>query len=236
MSEDPDLLIDAALVPDPDADEEMGASEVAAIADEDVQGSRFRAIRRGVEAIDMEGVRGGALELGCIFQPALGTRFVYARVVFRIVAPTGLVLLSVQPHEVRENEPVRFSFDAKGKLGLKYGLGNAGAELGRKEEFSLYHCAVQGSGEGFAEAIWDFRENPVRRDGIGHEQVLALSFAQTGHIVARLEVNARLESAGLRRLRDLVLGQRHAEHGYQIEFNIPEAPPPAGLARFLPFL
>lgn len=236
MSEDKDVLIDAAMVPDPDADEEMGASEVEAIADEDLKGSRFRAVRRGIEAIDLEGVRGGAVELGCIFQPAFGTRFVYARIVFRILAPAGLTFLSVQPHEVRENEPVRFSVDAKGKLGLKYGLASAGAELGRKEEYSLYHCAVQGSGEGFAEAIWDFRENPVRRDGIGHEQVLAVTLLRTGPIVGHIEVSARLASSGLLRLRDLVLGAPHADRGYRIAFDIPDAPPPSGLARFLPFL
>ena len=46
MNGEETLLIDSPLVPDPDADEEMGSTDVEAIADEDLKGSRLLLVRR----------------------------------------------------------------------------------------------------------------------------------------------------------------------------------------------
>ncbi|HLM67702.1 MAG TPA: hypothetical protein VK358_09255 [Longimicrobium sp.] len=237
-----ELLVEAPLVPDPDERRELyrGGGEhddPETLSDADLQGSRLLLVRRAVEGIDLDGRPGGVVEIACVFQPAEGTRFSWARVVLRLTDPVGVRVLDLAPREVREGEPVKFTVDGKGKLGLKYQIAEAGAERSVRREFAVYHCAVQGSGEGTSLARWDFTENPHARDGIGREQVLALTLPVTGTVSGTLTANARLARAGLRgridRVRDLVLGGGVHERRYPVSFQLPQAPPPSGLARFL---
>lgn len=224
MSQDDMLLIDAPLVPDPDADEELGPADAKTIADEDLKGSRLLLVRRPAEGIDLDGILGGAIEFVCTFQPGQGTRFTSARLLLSLATPEGIKVVDVAPREVRENEPVRFSYDRKGKLVLKYMIAEASTETGSHKEFAVYHCAVQGSGESTSLARWDFKENPNRQDGLGPEQVLALTVPVTGSVTGTVSVSARLARAGLRgrteAIRDLVLGARD-ERKYPIAFVIP---------------
>lgn len=223
--DDHEILIDAPLVPDADADEEMGSSNTETITDEDLRGSRFLLVRRAVEAIDIDGTPGGAIKFACTFHAVSGTRFVEARLALRLSEPPGVNIHDLAPREVRENEPVRFKVDDKGKFSLGYA--KVGAELGQESEksaeFAIYHCAIKGSGENTALARWDFTENPHKQDGIGHEQVLALTIPVTGRVAGTLSVSARLVRPGLKgtwdAIRELVIGAD--ERNYPLSFTIP---------------
>lgn len=229
------VMVDVPLIPDPDAEEELGPGDLQSIADEDVRGSRLLVVRRAIEMIDLDGSLGGAVQFTCTFQPAYGTRFTWASLVLQLQTPEGVYIIDLSPRKVREDVPVNFTVDRKGKIGLKYEIVEAGMEAGTQKEFAIYHCAVQGSGEGTALARWDFRENPYRRDGLGQEQVLAVSVPVVGTVVGSLNVSARLERKGLGgvadAIRDLVLGpdERH----YPITLDIPQVKPVTGVRRFL---
>lgn len=93
MNEEETLLIDAPLVPDPDAEEEMGPGDLEPIADEDLRGSRLLLVRRAIEPIDLEGTPGGVVQLACTFQPAQGTRFTFAQFRLRLVIPAGIRII-----------------------------------------------------------------------------------------------------------------------------------------------
>jgi len=222
---DNEILIDAPLVPDTDADEEMGSGNTETITDNDVRGSRFLLVRRAVEAIDISGTPGGAIKFACTFHAVPGTRFVEARLALRLNEPPGVYINDLAPREVRENEPVRFKLDDKGQLSLGYAKLGAefGQESGTSKEFAVYHCAVKGSGENTALALWDFAENPHKQDGIGHEQVLALTIAATGRVAGTLSVSARLARPGLKgtwdAIREMVIGTD--ERNYPVSFTIP---------------
>jgi hypothetical protein len=237
MSEDELLLVDEPLAPDTDADEELGPGDIEAIADEDLKGSRLLIVRRAVEAVELDGTPGGAVELACTFQPARDARFTWARLLLRLKTPEGIRIVDLAPRVVREDEPVRFSLDRSGKLGLSYQLAGAGVEKGTRKEYAIYNCSIQGSGEGTALARWDFNENPHRKDGLGREQALALTLPVTGRVTGTVSINARLARPGVRgrmeAIRDLVLGARPGEREYPLAFEIPAAPRSKGLARFL---
>src|SRR4051794_15578353 len=107
MSQNEDLLIDQPLVPDPDADEEMGSTDVEAVADADLRGSRLLLVRRAIEPIDLEGTPGGGvLQLACTFQPAAGARFTFAQFLLRLATPEGLRIIDLAPRSVDDTNPV----------------------------------------------------------------------------------------------------------------------------------
>jgi hypothetical protein len=230
-----ELLIDESLVPDPDENQEMGPRDIEPIADEDLKGSRFLLVRRSVEPLDLDGSLGSAVELACTFQPALGARFTWAQLVLRLTAPERSLFIDVAPHDVREGEPVRFTVDVKGKLGLKYSPVEASSEGEEKTEFAVYHCAVQGSGSGTALARWDFRENPHTRNGLGQDQSLTLTLPFTGKVSADVRVATRVARGGLagaiEGIRDLIL--RPDAKRYTISFEIPERQERTAWTRFL---
>jgi len=230
-----DVLIDIPLIPDPDADEEMGSDDIEVITDEELRDCRLLVVRRAVEAIDFNGKAGGAIQLNCSFQPGSKTRFSWARIVLRLTEPDSITFLDIQPREVRESEPVQFTLDNVGQIGMKYSGIESSAEESRSVAFAQYFCVVHGSGEGTNKARWDFNENPQRKDGIGREQVLAITLPGNGNVQAMLKVNARLNSPGLKgkaeAIRDMVLGAPNWEH--PVDLTIPVQPPKSGLSRFL---
>jgi hypothetical protein len=221
------LLIDAPLIPDPDAMQELSAPDIEAIADEDLKGSRLLLVRRGVRSINVGGTPGGAVEFVCTFQPADGTRFVSARLVMHLVTPQGIKIVALAP-SVKPDEAVKYTIDDKGKFSVSVKkVVEAGREQNVHTEYAFYNCAVQGSGTGTSLARWTFRENPARRDGLGPEQSLALSLPLVGSVHGTVSVSARLARPGLAgvidAIRDLVLGPSPDERQYQIAFEIPEA-------------
>ena len=241
MNEEDTLLIDAPFVPDLDAEEEMGPTDVTAIADEDLKGSRLLLVRRAVESIDLEGTPGGVVQLACTFQPAQGTRFTSAQFRLRLITPAGIKIVDLAPRVLEDPSPVEFTLDRKGKLGVKSLpvpiAPNLEVDLSKK--YVIYHCKIQGAGEGTNLARWDFRENPDRRDGIGQEQVLNLTLPVTGQVTGSVIVSARLARSGLQgsleAIRDMILGTPPQERFYPITFNIPTIPSPKGLTQFFNF-
>lgn len=240
MNEEDTLLIDAPFIPDPDAEEELGPTDIAAIADEDLQGSRLLIVRRAIEPIDLEGTAGGIVQIVCTFQPAQGTRFTSAQFRLRLVTPEGIKIIDLAPSSIEDPHPVEVTVNSKGKLGFKILPINGIAEDGVSKKYAIYHCKVQGAGGGTSLARWDFRENPDRRDGIGQEQVLTLTLPVTGQVSGSVIVSARLARSGLQgsldAIRDMILGTSPKERFYPISFNIPTTPSANGLAKFFHFL
>jgi hypothetical protein len=238
MSDQETMLADVPLVADPNANEEMGATDIEAIADEDLKGSRLLLVRRVIEPIDLEGTPGGIVQLVCTFQPAEGARFNSAQFRLRLATPIGLRVIDLAPRSLDDEHPVEFTIDRKGKLGVKIPTVpiEPGFEVGKSKKYVKYHCSVQGSGEGTSLARWDFRENPDRRDGIGREQVLTLTLPVIGPVTGNVIVSARLIRSGLKgrieAVRDMIVGGEN-ERSYPIAFEIPKIPSPTGLLQFL---
>lgn len=233
-----ELLIDSALIPDSDADQELGA-DVEALSDADLQGSRLLVVRRGVEPIDVDGTPAGLVQLACSFQPADGARFASAQFRLRFRTPDGVRILDLAPRVIDDPNPVELTLNRKGQLSVKAVAVEPSAEISATKKYVRYHCTVQGSGEGTNLARWDFRENPDRRDGIGREQVLTVTLSVTGPITGEVLVSARLARPGLGgavdAVRDLILGPRPTERSYPITLNIPAHESPSGLERLLRF-
>jgi len=234
-------LIDAALVPDPDESNEMGAADIATITDEDLRGSRLLLVRRAVESIEVDGTPGGIVQLACTFQPADGARFASAQFRLRLTTPEGVRIIDVAPRVIDDPHPVELTLGRKGQLGLKVFAVEPKIEASSSKKYVRYHCNVQGSGAGTNLARWDFHENPDRRDGLGRdEQVLTITLPVTGSVIGEVIVSARLARRGIGgavdAIRDLVLGPRPSERAYPVGIEIPPKPAPSRLERFLSFL
>jgi hypothetical protein len=240
MSDRNSLLIDIPLVADPDADEEMGANDVEAVADEDLAGSRLLLVRRQIEAIDLEGSPAGIVQFACTFQPAANARFTSAQFRLRLSEPAGLKVIDLAPSVLDDPAPVEITLDHKGSLGLKVpSLLEIGPsfESGSSLKYHQYHCSVHGSGVGTNLVRWDFRENPDKKAGIGREQVLTLTLPATGSITGSIIVSARLARPALRAgfdaIRDLIAGKKDDDRTYPVAFDIPPVSSRERLARFL---
>lgn len=238
LSEDDTLLIDAPLVPDSDADAEMGSTDIEAIADEDLKGSRLLLVRRAIEPIDLEGSSGGVIQLSCTFQPGQRTRFTWAQFRLRLLTPNGVRIIDLAPRNLNDPNPVEITIDRKGELkvtSLPVPI-EPGVEIGSSKKYSKYTCLVQGSGSGTALARWDFRENPDKCDGIGPEQVLTLTLPVTGRVTGSVIVSARLARSGLRgsfeAVRDMIIGAQGNERSYPVTFEIPGNPSIDALSQF----
>jgi hypothetical protein len=193
-----ETLIDLPLVPDPDPDDELGASEVCSISDAELRDCRLLVTRRAAQTIDAAGTRYGLLKLGCSFQPTHGTRFVWARVVLSIAAPEGTRIVDVAPAAQLDERPVKFVVDVQGKLRAQYAASGleAGMESKTSTSFDVYYCSVHGTGAGTAKGRWEFEENPRRRDGLAREQPLVVTFSESGRYRGNLSVYAKIVRGG----------------------------------------
>lgn len=230
------LLIDAPLVPDSDADNEMGSTDIEAIMDEDLKGSRLLVVRRAIEPIDLEGTPGGVVQLACTFQPSQGTRFISAQFRLRLLTPKGIQIIDLAPRSLDDPNPVEFTLNRNGQLkvtGLPVPI-EPGVEISSSKKYFKYHCRVQGSGAGTSLARWDFKENPDRQDGIGPEQVLTLTLPVTGLVTGSVIVGARLARSGLHgsieAIREMILGGN--ERSFPLTFEISKTPSADVLSRF----
>lgn len=221
MTEDNKLLVDAPLIADPDAEEELGPSDAKAIADEDLQGSRLLLALKSVQSIDIDGEPGGLVELSCTFQPNYGTRFSWARLILRLTSPENATFIDIAPKEIKDSHPVKISVGNKGMLGLKYAPAEAGIEQSQNAEFEVYQCTVQGSGVTTAKARWDFRESDHRQNGLGTSQVLAFTLPVTGKVSGLVLVSARLAKQGVggavASIKDMILGPGQTDYGFTFE-------------------
>lgn len=222
------VLLDEELIPDPDADLELSGADVEPVADEDVRGCRLLVVQRSAEPVEIDGKSGGAIQLFCTFQPGPQTRFTSASLLLKLISPNGIHIHSIAPRTVQEGQPIQFTINQKGHLGLKYSPIEANAETSRGTQFSVYHCSVQGSGEGTSIARWIFAENPQRRDGIGREQALAVVVPITGTVKGTLQIYSQIKRPGLQgakdKVRDLVLQSPNREYAFSI--TIPPSIPP----------
>jgi hypothetical protein len=202
-----DSLIDAPLVADNDADQELGGDAAVALSDQEIQGARVRLLCRTVERID--GADDVAVALTAEFQPAPATRFTHATVVLEMTMPEQTQIIEVAPTEVRTPDPITFKVTKSGKISLKKVVD---AELGSAHEvsYSIYPCVVRGSGAASKFASWSFEEHVQTAAGIGQSQDLILTLAGSGPFSADVRVSARLLKPGvsgaLQRVRDLILG------------------------------
>ncbi|HYW08153.1 MAG TPA: hypothetical protein VE913_14415 [Longimicrobium sp.] len=224
MENEPKVLLDSALVPDADADAEMGGA-ARSIADADLAGSRFLVVCLGAEATE-DG--GGLVKLACTFQPAHGTRFRAARVAFKLVTPQGVRFLDIAPQEIRDEDPVKIKVNRGGTLGLtRKEVAEVGVTRGSEKEYEVYTCAVRGSGAGTATAVWTFEENEHTRAGLGTAQTLAITVPVSGKILGTVAVSATLTRpgllGGLDAVRDMVLGPRGEERHFPLTLEIPDA-------------
>lgn len=227
MTEQDDLLIEAKLIPDPEESEEMSAGDVEQLTDEEIYGSRLLLVRRAVEAIDLDGESGGAIQISCEFHPAENTRFSWAQVSLLLESPAGAKFISVQPDVVSDATPINFQVNRSGKLTLGY-PDYAGVEAGgeKQKQYAIYHNLVRGSGEGTAKAIWTFTENPHTKTGLGQKNTLAITVPLTGTVKASLTVNCRIVRAGVKgfmdKVRDLII-ERPEPESQRVIFEIPAA-------------
>lgn len=224
MPDETQLLIDAPLVADADADEELGPGDASAIADEDLQGSRLLLALKSVTPIKIDEQPGGMVEMVCTFQPGYNTRFTWARLTVLLKQPEGIQIVDLAPREIQDPQPVKITVDSKGSLGLNRAPAEVSLEKTVKKEYAAYSCSVRGSGASTAKARWDFTENSHRQDGLGTEQALALTLQTTGPVSGIVLINARLARTGvggaLLAVRDVVLGARQRDHAFAVE--IPE--------------
>lgn len=225
MIEDNNLLIDAKLIPDRNADEEMSAGDIEQLSDEEIYGCRFLLVKRAVEAIDLEGQSGGAIQLSCEFHPTENTRFTWGRVSLVLESPAGVKFISVQPDAVQDKIPVNFQISRNGKLSLGYpSYASVEAGGGKQKEYVIYHNSVRGSGEGTAKAIWTFTENPETKTGLGQKNILALTISVSGTVKGSLTANCRIVRSGIKglmdKVRDLIV-ERPETQSHQVTFQIP---------------
>jgi hypothetical protein len=61
---------------------------------------------------------------------------------------------------IQDSNPVEFTFDNTGKLGIELPFLQGNVESGLQKKYTTYHCRVQGSGVGTNMVRWDFREDP----------------------------------------------------------------------------
>jgi hypothetical protein len=210
-----EVLVDEVLVPDPDAGQELGP-ESETIGDADLRGSRLLVVREEVAGAEYEGRPYGVVKLVCVFHPAEGARFSWARLTLQLDTPPGVRVLDLTPREAREGEPVQRILTDRRRFGLR--VPQAGTETGSRTEFAVYHCSVQGSGAGTPNVWWSFEENPHREEGIGREQVLELTLPGWGRFSGTLTASARLVRGGI---RDLILPRKPHQRRYPVSFEIP---------------
>lgn len=221
-----DDLLKEALVADTDAETELAVSGPPAqlLTDDEIGGAEFRLIRRGVERVSGDGWNGVAVALDAVFHPAPDTHFADAEVVISLVGPQGAVFADVEPSEIKDDQPVKYSISRNGSISFK--RFDVDAKLGRddKVEYSVYHCIIRGTGEPTAKARWTFEQNKATQQGLGLSNRLVMTMAGSGPFLAEALIQARLVRAGpLEKFREMCFGPRR-ETGRKRSFRI-EAPP-----------
>ena len=228
------VLIDAPFMPDPVADREMGNDASEQIADEWLRDCRLTIVRRVIEPITLPQGPGGVVRFACTFQPGStpNLRFGSAQISLRLNTPADVTISALQPQSIVDEQPVEFTLETTGKLGLKGFTHLPGVETGIDQKtgmkYASYHCRVTGSGESSRMARWILVEDPIRKDGIGNTVELAVTLPVTGEVTASLSVSARLLQTGLagdlERFRNLILRRHPQERTYPITMIIAAVP------------
>lgn len=220
-----DILLERFLIPDPDAERELGGSSQAVITDAEIKNCRILVTRKEITLADFTGIPGGMVQLSCSFQPAVGTRFSYGQFWLQLLQPNDIRFFDISPRIVNDPNPVEFTLDHKGTITLKHPTFplEPSLERGTSKKYTRYHCSVQGTGIGTNIARWDFRENPDRKDGIGLEQIVSFTVPTQSIIEASVMVSARIVRSGMPGMidavRDLILGSQLNDHAVPIQID-----------------
>lgn len=224
MHEINQTLLDVDLIPDADADNELGSARTK-FAEEDVEGSRFLLVCRSVEPVMIEGKPGAVIHLLSTFHAAPGARYSTAEISIRLLQPEGVIIVDLSPRDAHQGDAVKITLGENGKFTtspLPMAFSVEGAENITKE-YTIFPSQITGSGEGTSKARWTFYENPQHKSGIGHEQLLSVSLQAAGTITGTVRVAARLIRPGLDghmdSLRDLIFGTPGSL--YPVSFAIP---------------
>jgi len=214
--------IEFELIPDAAERRELRGGHDQLIADEDIGRSRLLVRKRTAEHVP-EG-EGGVIVFEVTFHADRGNRFESARLVLSIVTPKEAIFTDCQPRETLTSD-VEISIDENGKMQLgvpKMVVGEAG--VARKVSFAQRHRVLRGSGAGSKNIIWDFEEDPERKDGILHQTELVVTIPVVGTIECSLSVIARLGRPGLdgrlKQFRRMIFG----DHNHLFSVDIPAAP------------
>jgi hypothetical protein len=219
------VLADIPLIPDPDSLQEMGVSGSNLLTDDEIKGCRLILTQLEAKPIKIGNTEGGVVAFRCTFHPANKIRFSQARVIIKLLSPTNLSIVDLQPREVF-GEPVKITVNREGKLGFKYHILEAGSNESTSMEFQQKSCLLQGSGQNTSIAKWDFFENDEIQQGIVREQTLALTLPYCGEVGATLTISTRVARKGLLGVadtfRDLIVKSSTLDRKMPILFNIPK--------------
>jgi hypothetical protein len=217
--------IEIELHPDAAEHSELRGGRGQLIADEDVGKSRVLIHQLAAERLPKGAGQGGVVAFDVTFHSDRGNRFDSARLVLAITNPKDAVFTDCQPRETVTND-VEISIDENGKMQLgvpKVISGEAG--VARKINFAQRHRVLRGSGAGTSNIIWDFEEDPERKDGILHQADLAVTLPIDGTVECSLSITARLAQPGLdgrlKRFRRMIFG----DHKYAFSIKLPSEPP-----------
>ncbi|WP_428929649.1 hypothetical protein [Marinibacterium sp. SX1] len=217
--------IELELYPDEAEHSELRGGGDQLIADEDIGRSRVLIRQLAAERLPKSAGKGGVVAFDVTFHADRGNRFESARLVLSITSPKDAVFIDCQPRETVTND-VEISIDENGKMQLgvpKVFSGEAG--VARKVNFALRHRVLRGSGAGTSNVIWDFAEDPERKDGILHQVNLAVTLPIGGTVDCSLSIIARLAQPGLdgrlKRFRRMIFG----DHKYAFSIELPSQPP-----------
>jgi hypothetical protein len=219
------VLLDAQLVPDPDAAAEMGVAPAQLLTDDDIAGSRILIVKRDRGLKGRRAGGGAMLEIECSFHPAPGTRFISARVTVKIIDPRDAAFLDIAPKEIKDPVKVEYSCEPDGKITLDLGMLSIEPSLAAhtKLEYDSYICRVKGSGETTQRAIWDFEEDQNLKVGIGLNQALAMTVPSAHAVNGELNVSATLARNGvIGVVRDLVLGKKKPQDKFNFVLYTPD--------------
>lgn len=98
------LLLDEALVPDPDADNELGSSDSLTIVDSELEGARIQLVQTPAEQIDIAGRPGITIAMTAIFHAPPATRFTHAQIRAHLISPENAIYDQFAP-EPQPNAP-----------------------------------------------------------------------------------------------------------------------------------
>ncbi len=103
-------------------------------------------------------------------------------------------------------------------------------EESAKQQFSVYHCDIQGSGASTRRARWDFRKNPHTLQGLGRNQSLTFLLPEAPHFAFQASMSARIVRGGLNGViesaRSLISGPNVAFYAVEVDYPPPQ---PRGL-------
>lgn len=220
-----DILLDAELFGDPDANELLGPSDdTEVLTDKEIRGCRLTLVRQKVHKVDLGRGAFGAIEIECSLLPAPGLRFASAAVIVKLEQPTNANFVDIAPTRVTRPGKMRFAFDAGAKLiDITEDMGVGRLVLKASREVDYEHCHVQGGGSGSRRVEWRFVEDDQAQKGILSPQALIMTVPVTGLVHCTVGFKAKIKRGGKSgAVRDLLFGRNVADRWRKLVVEIPQ--------------